>query len=170
MTRTGQGHCNVMGHRIIAGLQTASTCGKPSNIPLVSRLRGTKRLGLKYEKDFGKALAARYPRNCIAGQWFRFIDANGHGYCQPDLLVKKPDEVILFECKLTDTEKGRSQLARLYFPVVQHVFGLPVRGVVVTRHLSKETEIALVTDLLDTAISSPRDVIPTLHWRERTPL
>lgn len=169
MTKTGHGIDNIMGHRVIDGLLTASPCARPNNIP-IARLRGTKRLGQKYERDFSKAIQSRYPKAILPGQWFRFIDRNGHGYCQCDIVLKLPTESIIFECKLTDTEKGRSQLSRLYFPVVAAAFKLPVRGVVVTRHLTRETEIALVTDDFDTAIRSPRDIIPTLHWRERTPI
>ena len=169
MTKTGFGHDNKMGHRVISGLVYATPCKKPDNIP-TARLRGVKRLGQKYESAFAKALHALYPNVCLSSQWFRFIDRNGHGFCQTDLLLKLPSEVVIFECKLTDTEKGRSQITRLYLPVVSKVFCLPVRGVVVTRHLTRESEIALVTDQLATAISSPRTVVPTLHWRERTPL
>lgn len=169
MTRTGQGHDNVMGHRVIAGLVLAKPCERPRNLP-IARLRGTKRLGLKYEKDFAKALKAKYPAQCLVGQWFHFVDANGPGYCQTDLLLRLPAETIIFECKLTDTDKGRSQLERLYFPVVRQAFARPVRGVVVTRHLSKETLLERVTDQLAFALACRPDVIPTLHWRERNPL
>lgn len=169
MTKTGFGHDNIMGHRVISGLVSASVSGRPGNMP-ISRLRGTRRLGTKYESDFSKALKAKFPRSILSGQWFYFVDTNGTGYCQTDVLLKRPDECIIFECKLTDTEKGRSQLSRLYFPVVAQCFKLPVRGVVVTRHLTRETVLKNVTDLLEEAIQCPRDIIPTLHWRERTPL
>ena len=170
MTKTGHGHDNVMGHRVISGLVFAAVCEKPPSIPLATRVRGAKRLGHKYERDFAKALKARYPQSCLAGQWFRFIDRNGQGFCQTDLLLKRPGEIIIFECKLTDTEKGRSQISRLYAPVVSHVFGLPVRGVVVARHLTRESELALITDQLPIALSSSLPIVPTLHWRERNPL
>lgn len=165
----GKGHCKIMGHRVIAGLMLANACERPKTIPL-ARLRGTKRMGIKYENDFAKALKRQFPGAVLCGQWFHFVDNNGSGYCQTDLLVKLAGECIIFECKLTDTERGRSQLSRLYFPVVGKCYGLPTRGMVVTRHLSGETQLELVTDQLATALSSPRDIIPTLHWRERNPL
>lgn len=169
MTRTGLGHDNIMGHRVVSGLLSAWCCPRPNNIP-IARLRGTKRLGMKYERDFAKAIQARYPTTAIYGQWFRFTDCNGPGFCQTDILVKLKSECILFECKLTDTEKGRSQLSRLYRPVVGKCWGLPTRGIVVTRHLSKETKLELVTDQLAMAMAFDREAIPTLHWRERNPL
>lgn len=169
MTKTGLGHCNIMGHRVIAGLLSASPCSRPNNLP-IARLRGTKRMGMKYERDFAKALKIRYPSNVLVGQWFRFLDNNGNGYCQSDIILKLADECIIFECKLTDCEKGRSQLARLYRPVVERCWGLPTRCMVVTRHLSGETKLELVTDQLREALAFNREAIPTLHWRERNPL
>lgn len=169
MTRTGLGHCNTFGHRVIAGLLSASPCPRPSNLP-VARLRGTKRMGIKYERDFAKAIKMAYPTATISGQWFRFVDNNGSGYCQPDILVKLPTECLIFECKLTDCEKGRSQLSRLYRPVVERCWGLPTRCMVVTRHLSGETKLELVTDQLREALAFNREAIPTLHWREKNPL
>lgn len=169
MTKTGFGIHPEWGHRVVQNLLSARVSDRPSNMP-IGRARGTKRIGLKYEQAFGKALLSRFPRQTLAGQWFTFVDSNGHGYCQTDILVRLADQCVVFECKLTDTERGRSQLTSLYFPVVERTFGLPVRGVVVTRHLSKESRIDRVTDQLAVALGCPRDVIPTLHWRERNPL
>src|SRR5258705_333467 len=135
MTKTGLGHCNTFGHRVIAGLLSASPCTRPNNLP-VARLRGTKRMGMKYERDFAKAIQQKYPSATLAGQWFHFRDSNGPGYCQTDILIKLHSECILFECKLTDCEKGRSQLSRLYRPVVERCWSLPTRCMVVARHLS----------------------------------
>lgn len=125
---------------------------------------------MKYERDFAKALKTKYSSDLLVGQWFVFLDSNGRGYCQSDIIVKLPSECIIFECKLTDCEKGRSQLSRLYRPVVERCWGLPTRGVVVTRHLSGETKLELVTDQLREALAFNREAIPTLHWRERNPL
>lgn len=169
MTRAGLGHCNIFGHRVISGLLSAAPCTRPGNLP-VARLRGTKRMGMKYEQDFAKALRTKYPDATLIGQWFCFLDTNGRGYCQTDILVKLSSECIIFECKLTDCEKGRSQLSRLYRPVVERCWGLPTRCMVVTRHLSGETKLELVTDQLREALAFNREAIPTLHWRERNPL
>lgn len=103
------GYDSLAGHRVIENLRAAWLCEKPPSIP-VSRPRGTKKIGHTYEKNFGKALSTAFPRDVVlAGQWFYFADANGFGYCQTDWLVVLPAEVLIFECKLTDTEKGRSQ-------------------------------------------------------------
>ena len=163
------GHDREMGHRVIAGLRYAMPCEKPSCIPQ-SRPRGAKRLGAKYEKDFAKALQQHYGNAVVFGQWFHFNDCNGGGYCQTDLLVRLPGECLIFECKLTDTPRARSQLTKLYFPVVGCCWGLPTRGIVVTRHLTAESNLAVVVDQLAGALAGPPGEIRTLHWRERTPL
>lgn len=158
-------------HRVISGLLSAHPCARPASIP-AGRLRGVKRLGQKYELAFGKALQEKFGNSATVrlGQWFVFIDANGHGYCQPDVLVHTLDEIIIFECKLTDVETARTQLSLLYAPVVSRVYNMPTRLVVVTRHLTKETDVSRVTDGLHGVMASRREVIPTLHWRERNPL
>lgn len=158
-----------MGHRVISGLSFAAPCARPAGIP-VGRPRGTKRLGIKYEKDFANALGARFPGAVTPGQWFHFVDINGSGYCQTDILLRLRGEIFLFECKLTDTERARSQLSRLYIPVVERCFALPARGITVTRHLSGETQPASVVDQLEVALKMAWEGIPTLHWRERNPL
>lgn len=169
MTRN-PGYDSEVGHRIVEDLRAAWLCEKPPSIP-ASRPRGVKRTGITYEKNFGKALSLAFKFDkVIPGQWFHFSDTNGFGYCQTDWLVICPLEIFIFECKLTDTEKGRSQINRLYRPVVEQVFKLPTRGIVVTRHLTKETELALVCDQLAAARSFNFGVVPTLHWRERAPL
>ena len=164
------GYDAEMGHRVVDGLRGAWTCNKPAVIP-ISRPRGAKRLGKNYEINFGKALRAEFPKDqVLEGQWFHYIDANGFGYCQTDFVVVMPFQILIFECKLTDTEKGRSQINRLYRPVVEWVYKLPAQGIVVTRHLTKESELALVCDKLAFARKFNFGVVPTLHWRERAPL
>lgn len=148
----------------------ATPCGKPASVPGPGRPRGAKRLGYKYEADFAKALAEKYPAAVLFGQWFQFNDRNGKGYCQTDIILKTTKINIIFECKLTDVDTGRSQLSHLYFPVVEKALGKPVLGIVVTRHLSKETLMHLVVDTLKDAVLSAQTCIPTLHWRERAPL
>lgn len=174
MTATGFGHDNIMGHRVASILQIARPCERPAVLPK-ARLRGVKRQGLLYEDKFGKALAKQAVSTvwqCKLGTWFQFADENGSGYCQTDALIENSGHVVIFECKLTDTEKGRSQLSRLYIPVLTKATGKQVFGVVVTRHLTRESKPEHVRHSLRNAIEYAMDcnVIPTLHWRERNPL
>jgi len=171
MLARNPGYNAKMGHRFVSGLQEAWLCEKPAGIPQ-ARPRGTKKLGQTYERNFGKALQSYWPFSAriFLGQWFRFLDTNGFGYCQTDVIAEFPLEVVIFECKLTDTEKGRSQINQLYRPVVEKYFKFPARGIIVTRHLTKETDLALICDQLKMAMEFNREAIPTLHWRERAPL
>ena len=158
-------------HRIIDGLFLATPCKKPACVPAMAKgLRGAKRYGHKYETAFAQAMAQKFPSACMAGQWFQFNDRNGKGFCQPDLILRTQKINIIFECKLTDVDTARSQLSHLYFPVVESALGKPVAGIVVTRHLTKETMMELVVDTLRDAVAKANFTIPTLHWRERTPL
>ena len=161
----------VMSHRIVDGLFLATPCRKPASVPAVPKgIRGAKRYGYKYEGAFAAAMEQKFPSACMAGQWFQFNDRNGSGYCQPDLILRTAKLNIIFECKLTDVATARSQLSHLYFPVVKSALGKPVVGIVVTRHLTKETMLELVVDTLAQAVARAKEIIPTLHWRERTPL
>lgn len=156
-------------HRIVAGLISAFPCPKPNTIP-ISRPRGVRAVGLRFERAFVKALKLKWPSQVLAGQWFQYQDINGKGHCQTDVMLVFAEEVIIFECKLTETDWGRLQLTQLYFPVVARALNRKVRGVVVTRHLTKETNIASITDDIGIAIASAGFNIPTLHWREANPL
>ena len=94
-----------MSFRVIVGLHYAAMCLRPANLPK-ARPKGAKAAGLRYEK----ALAAAIPR-AEHGQWFEFTDLNGPGHCQMDLLIVGNKRVVILECKLTDVQTGRAQLA-----------------------------------------------------------
>ena len=158
-------------HRIAQGVTIVRACESPFGA-LKRRPRGTKGLGLKYESDVAKALAARGFR-VLVGQWFHFRDAHGWGYCQTDLLLQLGDCVCVLECKLTDTDGARSQLTRLYRPVLEAGFKRPVKCVAVARSLSKEQWLGGVFASLDEALASPLalgPMPPTLHWIGRGPI
>jgi hypothetical protein len=135
---------------------------RPNCIP-VSRPRGVKALGLKYERLAGKEIKGVFPQ-ALLGTWFSFADINGFGYCQPDIIVEFVRFVVVGECKLTETQQGREQIERLYRPVLEKVFGKVVRGVVITRHLTRETKRDLVFGSFIEAVSRSNGVIPTVHW------
>lgn len=156
-----------MAFRAIVDLRYAALCLRPKHIPK-SRPRGTKALGLRYEK----ALAAAIPR-AEHGQWVEFEDINGPGHCQMDLVIEGAKRVVIIECKLTDVEGGRAQLEQLYFPVAKMIWpDKKPLGIVAARHLSKELCLERVRTSLKDAIKAAEfeQFIPTLHWIERTPL
>jgi hypothetical protein len=120
-----------MMHRRIEGLKRAIPLSdRPSCIPL-SKLRGAKAAGLRFERALHKSL-----KGSILGQWFEFEDALGHGYCQTDLLFSRlPDFMIVVECKYTLVPGAHSKLSSLYIPIVEKALGCRAAGVVVVKNL-----------------------------------
>lgn len=150
--------------RKIEGLRWAKSCARPKCIPR-SRPRGVRALGKRYEAAVAKQLKGQG----VAGQWFEFEDDNGHGYCQVDFLLK--EEKAVLEVKLTEVEAARQELRDLYIPVLRYIYGPLVRGVVVARHLTRETDLDRVCDSLPLALIVARTRgIPTLHWIGKGPL
>lgn len=163
------------GHRTIVGLEWAEPLARrPACIP-ESRPRGVRATGLRYERKAAAEIHRALGQSLVRGQWFEFVDANGHGYCQCDGLFYdiRTDAYVVFEFKLTEVDEARSQLKNLYLPVIETAwprFQKP-RGVVVARHLTRETNVDLVCDSLWKAITFERpDTIPTLHWIGRSAL
>jgi len=161
-------------HRVIKGLEWAEPLAKrPACIP-EGRPKGVKATGLRYERQAATEINKALRGSLVRGQWFEFVDSNGHGYCQCDGLYYdiRTDSYVVFEFKLTEVAQAREQLLDLYLPVVECAwpsFGKP-RGVVVARHLTRETDVKRVCDSLWKAVSWNCDQIPTLHWIGRGPL
>ena len=105
------------------------------------------------------------------GIWFSFVDANGLGYCQPDVLLGLDGQVVVLECKLTEVDEARKQLAYLYLPVVAKALGKPTKGIVVVRHLTRESNPSNVCTSLGEALKrATSEYYPTLHWIGRGPI
>lgn len=147
-----------MSHRSIIGLISA----EPAKSPWIKtkRPRGVKGLGIKYERDVAKAVGG------IHNPWFRFVDTVGPGYCCPDIVLDIPEGLFVLECKLSDKELAKSQLTELYIPVLSYVYQRPVRGIVVTKHVTAQS--TNICESLREAIAA--EPIPTLHWLGRGPI
>ena len=152
--------------RHVAGLTYANRLpARPTSIPLSRPRNGSKRYGLKFEQSVARRTGGQH------GIWFSFLDANGPGYCQPDVLLGIDGEIIVLECKLTDVAEARKQLAYLYLPVVGRALGKPCRGIVVVRHLTRETTLANVVTSMGQALKqASATYYPTLHWIGRGPI
>jgi hypothetical protein len=123
------------------------------------RLRGAKRLGIKYEDALANALPA-----ARRGQWFEFLDRNGWGWCQTDLLLRVGDSLVVLEAKHTWTLAGHSQIELLYRPILEKCGTLPVLGIVVCKHLIPEMPVR-VARTMDEALAIARRRQPVaLHW------
>lgn len=149
-------------HRIVDGLIWASSCPRPEFLPK-PRLRGSKAEGLRYERR----VAAAVPR-AQTGLWFEYIDANGRGWCNPDLVLDLGDILAVLECKRTERQQAQSQILDLYKPVLELALRRPVIGVQVTKFLTPATNPTQVATSLRDALAMARlGQIPTLHWLGR---
>lgn len=151
--------------RAIKGLKYAVTSSKPPHIG-VTRARGAKAHGVRYERQVAKALPlARH------GQWFQFIDENGHGWCQTDLLLEFLQAVFIVESKYTWTPQGHFQVERLYQPVVARAFGKPAFGLVICRALRDESEMTgvMVCNRLMDGLAWCQHKQVALHWLGEAP-
>jgi hypothetical protein len=91
-----------------------------------------KFLGLALERR----VADRLPE-AIHGQWFKFKDTNGVGYCQPDFILFRgaedgTREILVLECKHTYHTYAFGQLHHLYVPIISFIYQLPARGLLLT--------------------------------------
>lgn len=152
----------VKGTRIIEGLISAAPCERPRTIP-ESKPRGkSKREGLKYERQLALGLPSGLAKH---GQWFAFVDRNGSGYCQTDLVLEAPAWVAVLEAKLTWTAQGHFQIEKLYKPVLQFALRKRVLGVVVAKSLTTEVDLSWVCRDLESALHRAALGLPTvLHW------
>lgn len=145
--------------RRVEGLIWARQCSKPGCIPK-SRPRGKKAAGLRYERDLAAALPG-----ATHGQWFEFEDSAGHGWCQPDLFICGTEAIWVLEAKYTWKRGAQAQISRLYKPVLERVFGLPVRGIVVCKVLTRETPQGAICRSLEEAKARSAGPLPVvLHW------
>lgn len=158
--------------RQVVRLQWAKPCERPSVLPKRKvDYRNPKAVGLRFERKVGLAIKELRLGPTLQGQWFEFTDANGHGYCQPDVIVELPDMDVIFECKLTDVEEAQSQLEGLYVPVVSRAFRRPARGVIVARYLTCLRSPDRVVDSVQAALGAdPAWLCPILHWIGRGPI
>lgn len=151
-------------HRKICQLEWARACPPPSFAPQKA-LRGTRGEGQRFEKATWRALPGS-----VRGQWFEFLDANGPGYCQPDILWQlprrrdgSPGALVVVECKRTWVPGAQSQLLDLYLPVIAAAYGKTARPVVVCKHLVPEVPRASLFSSMKEALASACHC-PVVHW------
>jgi hypothetical protein len=125
------------------------------------RKKGAKARGLAFERDVAKALPR--PEAWAFNPWYQFGDRNGGGYAQPDFVLRTKTAVLVLECKLTDTREAYDQLRGLYFPILEHVYGLPVSGIVIAKNLAPASQPPCLT--FGEALNASRNgAVPLLHW------
>lgn len=144
--------------RKVQGLRWATLCDRPTCIP-VSRPRGAKAAGLRYERMLAKAMP-----EALRGQWFEFEDQNGRGFCQTDLLLPITfGRVAVLECKYTWTWEGLTELEQLYLPVVREALKKDVIGLMVCKKLTPNS--GQVSGSLGEALQAAAGGKPAVwHW------
>lgn len=146
-------------HRVIKGLATAELSSNPWP---TKHLRGSRRQGILYETEVGKALPRVGTRS---GLWISFVDSNGPGFCCLDHLIRlTSSEFLVVECKLTDCGEAHTQLSQLYLPVMEFLTKGRVRGVVVCKNLTRESK-SPARSLVDGALRGA-----PFHWSGFGPL
>ena len=127
--------------------------------------KGSKGIGLSYEKALAKALP-----QAEHGLWFEFCDRFGTGFCSPDLVLIGTGKILVLEAKLTNYPEACEQLERLYLPVLEQVYKRPVLGAVVLKYLGPRTDISLVRTKVSDLLNFPKGTFPILHWLGRGPI
>lgn len=119
-------------HRI-SGLMSAHLSAVPARQP-PTRRKGAYGNGLRYEKRVGGELLRQFGRERVTlGPWYRFVDLDGIGNCQPDAIVAFDDFDLIVEAKSSHTRAAWQQLVQLYHPVVTKASGRPALLLEMTR-------------------------------------
>ena len=89
------------------------------------RSTAAAKAGIAYERKVQTLLLGAFSRVYLPSPWFRFFDASGMRWCQPDGLFIYPaaGRVIIVEIKNSHTHEAWWKLHYLYRPVVQWFFG-----------------------------------------------
>lgn len=148
-----------MPHRVIEGLQWARRASEaPFGKPRARK--NARGAGIRYERLLAKALP-----QAIHGRWYEFADANGRGFCQPDLLLDTSSGLVVLEVKLTWVEEAHSQIEQLYRPVLRLAEGASVAGIVVCKTLSPGMRfIPVVATLAEALPLALAGRLVVLHW------
>lgn len=121
--------------------------------------------GVRFERAVAKRTQGSH------GLWWRFIDDNGEGFCQTDVVLSFDGGVVILECKLTEVREARRQLGGLYVPVVSLALGKPAKGIVVARHLTRESDLSNVRASIGAALEDASEsFFPTVHWIGKGPI
>ena len=146
--------------RQVIELQEACLATRPRALP-TARQYGSRRAGLAYER----LVASR--TGGLHGQWFKYRDINGSGYCQTDVILQLDGAAYVLEVKLANVKEALKQLLGLYIPVVRRALGKPAFGIVITRCLTPDIEPASIVTSLGAAIERAKTTVPVVHWLGR---
>lgn len=134
-------------HRMLSGLQSAMRIkpafGKPKPTNAAAKL------GLTYERRVERELKSHVTRGNLLDMehtpWFTFYDDFGNNNCSPDFLLLLDAGLVVVEVKLTWVPHALPKLTDLYCPVVSLALHLPVRPLVICKHLTPAAPAAQIT-------------------------
>jgi hypothetical protein len=120
----------------------------------ISRPRGAKAAGLRFEKKAKEFLREKYNERILLGPWFYVLDGVRRRYCQPDALVfdreptQRSEVVTIVEIKIAWSALAYWQLRHLYEPVIRAMYG------------PRETRLICLARSADPLVATPE--APTL--------
>lgn len=149
------------------GLKEARLTEAPSLYSKSPKLKGSRAKGKIYERAIARRLKrlideGKIPAELRTNQWFSFEDANGFGYCQTDHYLLLPGFIVLIECKLTQSDQAEDQLDKLYRPILEKIYGVPVVCVHCFKNMRRHPANRI--DEIEEIIFKPKRGIWNLHW------
>lgn len=140
---------------------SASLAPRPVSKSRASNSRGY--IGLKYERSAIKMLRSVLPPSMRLenNPWFYYKTEAMSGACSPDALIFDTafDFIIVVEIKNTYTPAALPKLLDLYCPVVQKVFRLPTKPLVLVKNLVPGSPLPKLS--LSSALMTE---VPLLQW------
>lgn len=148
--------------RVAPPLRFAAPCDRPAFLPQSRKRQGAKAAGLRYEALVASSLGP----SALHGQWFRFIDADGEAWCQPDFIMYDAEHGCHFvlEAKLSWVPEAAPKLRSLYLPVVEKALGAPVLPIVVCRNIEGAPAGQTVLTLFAAKSHALSGACPVLLW------
>ena len=159
-----------MAHRVVKGLKWARLSSDGPFGGKISRPRGAKREGLRYEK----AIAQAFGPTAKHGQWITFEDSRGLGWAQPDILFPKGGELFVIEAKYTWVPEAHSQIGLLYLPLLEAVFeSSRIHGIVMVKNLVPLAKRHFICSTMERAMEIARlgaGNAPVMQWLGNGPM
>jgi len=128
--------------RILKGLKWAAVADR-NPYPGPRRLKGSAAAGIAFQNKVSQFLQGQIDRKLLEGKlysdlWLMFEDSKGNGFAQPDHFILQPEQIVLFECKLSQNSVAWTQMDLLYKPLLEHLFKRPVLGIQVFKRMRYE--------------------------------
>lgn len=126
--------------RLLSNLRTVKVVDKAPGFLTRGRRSASQAAGIYYERKVAEYFEAHFGEDkVIHGPWLHFEDDEGHGWCQPDLIVWPPHRTKIIwvgECKLKASKEAEERLINMYIPCVSMLYPKhKIVGVQFCRHL-----------------------------------